>query len=55
MMAKKVSAQAGKKAAKSKHAASRPKRVATAASGKAAAKEKYRQTGAPWWKQFLPG
>jgi hypothetical protein len=56
MMAKKSSAKASKKSRKTVAAAPRVQRSATTASGgKAIAKAKYQQSGAPWWKQFLPG
>ena len=55
-MAKKVSAKGSKKSVKPAKAAAKPRRVAAAAaSGKVPAKAKYHQSGAPWWKQFLPG
>lgn len=54
-MAKKVSAKRSKKSVKPAKAAAKPRRAAAPASGKAPAKAKYHQSGAPWWKQFLPG
>jgi hypothetical protein len=53
-MAKKSSAKASKKPAKSAKAAPRVQRGAAAAGAKPVAKAKYQQAGAPWWKQFLP-
>ena len=52
-MAKKASAKGGKKSVKpAKAAAARAPRRAAPRTG---AKPKYDQSGAPWWKQFLPG
>jgi hypothetical protein len=56
MMAKKSSAKGNKKSVKAAAAAPRAQRgAAPARGGKAIAKVKYQQSGAPWWKQFLPG
>jgi hypothetical protein len=56
MMAKKSSAKGNKKSIKTVAAAPRVQRSAAApSSGKSVAKAKYQQSGAPWWKQFLPG
>lgn len=53
---KKSSAKTSKKPTKSAKAAPRAqRRAAPASGGKAVAKAKYQQSGAPWWKQFLPG
>lgn len=51
--AKKPVAKAAPKKAAPKKAAAKaaPKKAASAGSGGA----KYAQSGAPWWKQFLPG
>lgn len=55
-MAKKSPAKAGKKSVKTAKAAPRgQRRAAAAGSRKASAKVKYQESGAPWWKQFLPG
>lgn len=55
-MAKKSSAKGNKKSGKPAAAAPRAQRgAAPARSGKVIAKAKYQQSGAPWWKQFLPG
>jgi len=54
-MAKKSSAKASKKPSKAAKPAPRVQRSAAAGSGKPIAKAKYQQSGAPWWKQFLPG
>ena len=55
-MAKKSPAKQTKKMTKKAAAAPRAKRSASvASSGKGAAQSKYKQSGAPWWKQFLPG
>jgi hypothetical protein len=55
-MAKKSSAKTSKKPTKVAKAAPRAQRSpARKASGKPVAKAKYQQSGAPWWKQFLPG
>jgi hypothetical protein len=55
-MAKKSPAKQTKKKTKTAPAAPRAQRPASVAgSGKRAAQAKYQQSGAPWWKQFLPG
>lgn len=54
-MAKKSPAKGNRKSVKSAASAPRAPRRAVAARGsKATAKVKYQQSGAPWWKQFLP-
>jgi hypothetical protein len=54
MMAKKSSAKGNKKSVKT-GAARAQRGAAPTRSAKAIAKAKYQQSGAPWWKQFLPG
>lgn len=55
-MAKKSSVKGTKKPMKPAVAAPRAQRAAAPArTGKALAQAKYQQSGAPWWKQFLPG
>lgn len=54
-MAKKSSAKTSKKPAKAAKAAPKAQRRAAKSSGRPIAKAKYQQSGAPWWKQFLPG
>ena len=64
-MAKKTTAKAAKKPARAAKAAPKAKRATKSAATKkaapkartstsAAAAGKYQQSGAPWWKQFLP-
>lgn len=54
-MAKKPPAKQTKKMSKRAPAAPRAQRSASATSSGKAAQSKYQQSGAPWWKQFLPG
>jgi hypothetical protein len=55
-MAKKSPAKQTKKVIKTAPAAPRAQRAASVTSSrKPAAQSKYQQSGAPWWKQFLPG
>ncbi len=54
-MAKKSPAKQTKKKTKTAPAAPRTRSASVASSGKRAAQAKYQQSGAPWWKQFLPG
>jgi hypothetical protein len=55
-MPKKSPAKQTKKKIKIAPAAPRAQRSASVTgSGKSAAQSKYQQSGAPWWKQFLPG
>lgn len=56
-MAKKASTKGSKKPPTPARAAPPPRRGAAAAAGtgRVGAKVKYQQSGAPWWKQFLPG
>lgn len=52
-MAKKVSAKTKKSSAKQSARGARPA-TAAPSRAKAAAAEKYQQSGAPWWKAYLP-
>jgi len=56
-MAKKASAKSSKKSSKPARSAPPARRSAASPStgARGGAKVKYQQSGAPWWKQFLPG
>ena len=54
-MAKKSSAKDNKKKVKAAAAPRAQRAAAPARGGQAVSKAKYQQSGAPWWKQFLPG
>ena len=54
-MAKKSSAKNNKKKVKAAAAPRAQRSAAPARGSQPATKAKYQQSGAPWWKQFLPG